>query len=194
MRVKPDRGGSNAGGCAPPTSSAKRWGAIARRSAILLSGTAAIALSIAQPANAIVINDLVVPTLDAASGYYDSTNKFPNVAAPLVGSGTFCTGSLINSRTILTAAHCFQSGLQIAGVSFNPIASSSDPNFRGITSFYRNTSFNAVTLSGDIAVISLSRPITAIQPVVLSGRRPVARNAPVCCGLWGLRHRVGLLQ
>jgi hypothetical protein len=59
MRVKPARGGSNAGGCEPPTSSARRSGAIARRSAILLSGTAAIALSIAQPAGAIVINDQV---------------------------------------------------------------------------------------------------------------------------------------
>jgi len=59
MRVKPARGGSNAGGCEPPTSSARRSGAIARRSAILLSGTAAIALSIAQPAGAITINDQV---------------------------------------------------------------------------------------------------------------------------------------
>ena len=141
MRVKPDRGGSNAGGCEPPTSSARRWGAIARRSAILLGGTAAIALSIAQPASAIVINDLVVPTLDAASGYYDSTNKFPNVAAPLVGSGTFCTGSLINSRTILTAAHCFQSGLQIAGVSFNPIAS------RAIRTFVASRAFTEIQAS-----------------------------------------------
>ena len=125
-----------------------------------------------EPARAISINNQVVPTLDAASGYYDSTNQFPNVGAPLVGSGTFCTGSLINSRTILTAAHCFTSGLQIAGVSFNNIASSSDPNFRGITSFYRNTNYNAVTQAGDIAVISLSRPITAIQPVMLSGAVP----------------------
>jgi len=138
----------------------------------LLGSAAAVAMLAGEPARAISINNQVVPTLDAASGYYDSTNQFPNVGAPLVGSGTFCTGSLINSRTILTAAHCFTSGLQIAGVSFNNIASSSDPNFRGITSFYRNTNYNAVTQAGDIAVISLSRPITAIQPVMLSGAVP----------------------
>jgi hypothetical protein len=59
MRVKPARGGSNAGGFEPPTSPDSRSGAIARRSAILLSGTAVIALSIAQPASAISINDQV---------------------------------------------------------------------------------------------------------------------------------------
>jgi hypothetical protein len=58
-RVKPARGGSNAGGCEPRTSSDRCSGVIARRSAILLSGTAAIALTLVNPASAIVINDQV---------------------------------------------------------------------------------------------------------------------------------------
>jgi hypothetical protein len=56
MRIS---GGREASGCEPPTSSARRWGAIARRAAILLGGTAAMALSITQPASAISINDQV---------------------------------------------------------------------------------------------------------------------------------------
>jgi hypothetical protein len=92
------------------TSSYRRSGAIARWS-ILFGGTAAMALLVGHPARAISINDGFfpnqVPTRDTVSNYYDNTNQFPNVAAPLFASGgTFCTGSLINSRTILTAAHC----------------------------------------------------------------------------------------
>jgi hypothetical protein len=56
MRISGGREGS---GCEPPTSSARRRGAIARRAAILLGGTAAMALSITQPASAISINDQV---------------------------------------------------------------------------------------------------------------------------------------
>jgi hypothetical protein len=100
-------GETNAGGCEPPTSSDRRSGAIARRSAMLLSGTAAIALSIAQPASAISINDQVAAAAGGIANYYDAGNQFPNVVSLVNAAGSFCTGSLINSRTILTASHCF---------------------------------------------------------------------------------------
>src|ERR1700726_2875282 len=102
MRIK--LGGREAGGCETPTSSARRWGAIARRAAILLGGTAAIALSINQPASAISINDQVAAAAGGIANYYDAGNQFPNVVSLVNAAGSFCTGSLINSRTILTAA------------------------------------------------------------------------------------------
>ena len=102
MSVKPARAGSTAGGCEPPTPPDNRSGAIRRRSAILLSGAAAIALSIAQPAGAISINDQVAAAAGGIANYFDAGNQFPNVVS-LFSGGSFCTGSLINSRTILTA-------------------------------------------------------------------------------------------
>ena len=81
MRVKHARRGSNAGGCEPPTSPDRRLGVISRRSAFLLSGTAAIALSIAQPASAITINDPAAAAVGGIDNYYDSTNQFPNTVS-----------------------------------------------------------------------------------------------------------------
>ena len=99
MSVSSAAGGSAGGSREPPRSSYRRSGAIARRSAILLSGTAAIALSIAQPAGAITINDQVAAAAGGIANYFDAGNQFPNVVSLVGPDGrSFCTGTLINSN------------------------------------------------------------------------------------------------
>jgi hypothetical protein len=68
-----------------------------------------MALLIAQPASAISINDQVAAAAGGIANYYDAGNQFPNVVSLFNGAGSFCTGSLINSRTILNSSSLLRS-------------------------------------------------------------------------------------
>jgi outer membrane autotransporter protein len=186
MGVSHVRAGSN--GCnEPPRSSHTRLGSIARRSAILLSGTAAIALSITQPASAISINDEVAAAAGGIANYFDASNQFPTVVSLFspTRNRSYCTGTLINSRTILTAAHCFfpngPDGFGIPSVSFAPIAAPGTP----ITSFVRNPNFIEnpnVVPANDIAVISVAQPITTLRAGTIAGLVPAPGTVLVSAG------------
>jgi subtilase-type serine protease len=169
-------------------SSDRRLRTIARRSAILLSGTAAIALSIAQPASAVNLNDPAAAAAGGIAQYWDTTNTQPNVVAlfnPAIPppGGANCTGTLIDSRTILTDAHCIiSSGTGVMSattattqIRFNPDANTVSSNDRALSGALAHAAYDFRDVKivpqafgvNDIALLSLAKPVTNVTPVTL---------------------------
>ncbi|WP_294535087.1 autotransporter domain-containing protein [uncultured Rhodoblastus sp.] len=87
------------------------------------------------------------------------TNKIEDKKNP----GPDCTGTLIDARTILTAAHC----------KFDPATDVIVTTSKGVsqkvlvTSVYSHTGYRSESGAADIALLSLAKPVTGITPATL---------------------------
>lgn len=110
---------------------------------------------------AIIINE----NMGNIDNWYDSDDKFPFVVQRTKGnSGMFCTGTLINSRTVISSAHCSKN-------VFNEIWMGNDISTQNtqvaVTSEISHPDYSPAGTDldeeHDISIISLAAPIYSIS-------------------------------
>ncbi|XP_052852488.1 trypsin [Drosophila gunungcola] len=100
----------------------------------------------------------------------------------------FCGGSLINSDTILTAAHCMQSyAAEELQVRLGSTSRSSGGEVVSVRAFKSHEGYNSKLMVNDVAIMKLSTPVrqtNKIRAVELADTEPVSGTSAVVTG-WG---------
>jgi len=109
------------------------------------------------------------------------TADFPAVAALVIrdaGGESLCTGTLVSSSVILTAAHCVAGGATAIRVFFFPNGDTEDAY--DAVAYAINPEFSFPF--ADLALVLLEAPVVGIAPAPLTSRKPRPRKLSTIVG------------
>ncbi|XP_035381996.1 trypsin-2-like [Electrophorus electricus] len=99
----------------------------------------------------------------------------------------FCGGSLINAEWVVSAAHCYQSRIEVRLGEHNIKLNEGTEQFISSSLVIRNPNYNSWNIDNDIMLIKLSKPASLnefVQPVALPTSCPPASTMCTVSG-WG---------
>ncbi|XP_043803031.1 chymotrypsin-1-like [Apis laboriosa] len=116
--------------------------------------------------------------------------KFPYQVSLRKNKNHFCGGSIIDSRTILTAAHCVEGLSNLNGITVQ--AGTNQLNSGGVSylpqKVVAHSGFNSLSLVNDIALIRLNQDISfnnLIQPIKLASGSNTYEGSSCILSGWG---------
>lgn len=125
---------------------------------------------------ALVILNIVLFALEyKAKPVIKKSNKWPSIVRLTQSGQTFCTGTVINKHTILTAAHCVvREGLLGPEVLDGPIEIRTNNNDKigvfGLV-YFSNSQTDHALIQGDFSRFETNKYITDVQKLVNLQRR-----------------------
>ncbi|CAF1049774.1 unnamed protein product [Adineta ricciae] len=131
-------------------------------------------------------------TARIVGGVHAHPNSWPWQVRLQLGGG-LCGGTLIDTRHVLTAAHCFQSPLTLSTYSVyigmhdinRPVYSEQKMSVERV---FIHEQYNTNTQENDIAIIRLAKPVTIsdkVNVICLPGPEATVTNATVWVAGWG---------
>ncbi|XP_078511791.1 trypsin-like [Lissotriton helveticus] len=119
-------------------------------------------------------------------GYTCGKNALPYQVSLNVGYH-FCGGSLINSQWVVSAAHCYQSRINVRLGEHNIASNEGTEQFIDSTKVIRHPNYSSRNLDNDIMLIKLSRAATLnsyVKAVALPSGCPASGTQCLISG-WG---------
>lgn len=110
------------------------------------------------------------------NGFKAQVRDFPFMTFVLAGNN-LCGGTLIDSDSVLTAAHCVtdaNGGIRAPSaftlyIGKSNVEKATKSNRYGVVSVFRHPGYNVDTFQNDVAVLKLSRAVSGVTPIPIVG-------------------------